>query len=259
MAPDSNRTFPSANAFSLIELAIVLAILGLLTGAILGGRALLDGAELRQTLGELQKYRSAYLQFNDQYNAMPGDMSDATTIWGADPNGCPTHSTRVPGKATCDGNNDGVIAAEEIFRAWQHLSNAELVEGTYTGVAGVNGSAHAVPGANVPSGQLERSGYSIRSLGLVSGNANYYANSSEAEIYLGESSASNYTYVALFEPEQQYSMDVKIDDGKPSTGALRSFKSPLNPSCTTSDDETAEIDYQLDTQTPACTLIYVLE
>ena len=70
------------NGFSLVELSIVLVILGLLTGGILGGQALIRAAELRAATTESQRYLAAINSFRDKYFALPGDMAIATRFWG---------------------------------------------------------------------------------------------------------------------------------------------------------------------------------
>ncbi|MGB1539945.1 MAG: prepilin-type N-terminal cleavage/methylation domain-containing protein, partial [Rickettsiales bacterium] len=69
--------------FSLVELSIVLAIIGLLAGGILGGRNLIRSAELRSIITERKQYWDAVSIFHDRYMELPGDMSDAEDHWGA--------------------------------------------------------------------------------------------------------------------------------------------------------------------------------
>lgn len=69
------------NAFSLVELSIVLVILGLLTGGILAGQNLIRAAELRSVTTQLQQYQTALQTFRNKYFALPGDMTKATDFW----------------------------------------------------------------------------------------------------------------------------------------------------------------------------------
>ena len=52
--------------FSLIELSIVIAIIGLLTGGVLGGQSLIRSAETRSIISEYNGYQSAIVQFHDK-------------------------------------------------------------------------------------------------------------------------------------------------------------------------------------------------
>ena len=149
------------HAFSLVELSIVLVILGLLVGGILAGQSLIRAAELRSITSQYAQYIAAVGAFRDKYFALPGDFTKATDFWTAadvDPATCRT--AVGTGTATCNGNGNGVIASftlgvDEHFRAWQHLANAGLIEGTYSGVTGAaHVSEDANPGVNVPAGRL---------------------------------------------------------------------------------------------------------
>ena len=73
----------SRSAFSLVELAIVLVILGLLTGGILSGQALIAAAEVRKAATQFTRYQAAVWTFRDKYFAMPGDMTNADKFWTA--------------------------------------------------------------------------------------------------------------------------------------------------------------------------------
>jgi prepilin-type N-terminal cleavage/methylation domain-containing protein len=72
----------ASRAFSLVELSIVLVILGLLVGGVLSGQSLIHAAELRAVTTEYQKYMTAVRSFKDKYFASPGDMNNATSLWG---------------------------------------------------------------------------------------------------------------------------------------------------------------------------------
>src|SRR5436305_84684 len=68
-----NRQF----GFTLIELAIVLVIIGLVVGGVLVGRDLIATSQLRATMTQVEKYNTAVKTFRTKYNALPGDMKAA--------------------------------------------------------------------------------------------------------------------------------------------------------------------------------------
>lgn len=70
-------------AFSLVELSIVLVILGLLVGGILAGQSLIKASELRKIGADFTRYESAINAFRDKYFFYPGDLPNATQLWGA--------------------------------------------------------------------------------------------------------------------------------------------------------------------------------
>ena len=80
------------NGFTLLELSIVMVIIGLIIGGITVGQDLIRSAELNSVVTDINKYKTAINTFNLKYNAMPGDMSNATSYWGdqaTGTNACP--------------------------------------------------------------------------------------------------------------------------------------------------------------------------
>lgn len=259
-------------AFSLVELAIVLVILGLITGGILSGKALIRGAGLKSIPQNLANYEKAVGLYRDTYKALPGDHARATQIWGSVGGGsaqCVTPITDVgTGTETCNGNGDGVIggvaAAQryENHRFWQHLSNAGMIEGRYTGVQGSGGLFHVVPGTNAPMTSLSRdSGYSYWNIGNITNTAhasNFVGDYSQM-FQVGMKNSTNRTLVSLFRPKEVWSIDVKVDDGVPAYGKIRQYKGTYaiyGVNCTTSDDPDAA-KYLMTSEVIGCSLIYL--
>jgi prepilin-type N-terminal cleavage/methylation domain-containing protein len=58
------------NGFSLIEVAIVLTVLGLLVGGIIAGKSLIRASAVKSAVVEMQQYRTAVNTFKDQYKAL---------------------------------------------------------------------------------------------------------------------------------------------------------------------------------------------
>lgn len=146
-------------AFSLVELSIVLVILGLLTGGILAGQSLIRASELRAVSTESSRYLTAAQTFRDKYFAIPGDMSNATKFWGDDNDVCPDAAVTNGTPGTCNGNSDGYVrepgTTNEMMRFWQHLALTGLLEGSYSGVEGSVGNWYdATAGVNVPKSKL---------------------------------------------------------------------------------------------------------
>jgi hypothetical protein len=117
--------------FTLIENAILLVIIGLLLGGVLKGQELITGARVRNIVQQQDGIKAAYFGFLDRYRALPGDYANAVaTITG------------VAATAGCNnGNGDGdgqiEIANHENLLAWEHLSKAGFINGSYTCAAAV--------------------------------------------------------------------------------------------------------------------------
>jgi len=123
--------------FTLIEIAIVLVIIGLLLGGVLKGQELITGARVRNLISQQDGIKAAYFGFLDRYRALPGDYAQATT--------------NING-ATVNGNGNGQIqnvaagTSTEENAVWEHLSRAGFINGSYTaGAAYTTASAPANP------------------------------------------------------------------------------------------------------------------
>src|SRR5471030_697958 len=76
--------------FTLIEIAIVLVIIGLLLGGVLKGQELITAARVRNLASQIDGVKIAYLGFQDRFRVYPGDMTTAAAdaaIPGT-PHGC---------------------------------------------------------------------------------------------------------------------------------------------------------------------------
>lgn len=225
----------ATKAFSLVELSIVLVILGLLTGGILAGQSLIRAAELRAVSSEYNRYVTALGTFRDKYFQLPGDFQKATDFWGTAAN-CPGHSgnTTVAVQATCNGNDDGRIqpnapSSNEIFRAWQHLANAGLIEGTYLGVpnSATWSDPHTVIGSNAPASKLGKAGwalYHFTNSALDVSNTNYFEADYNNFFFYGASSGTNVPNQQILSPEEAWNIDTKMDDGRPAQGRVMTFE-----------------------------------
>lgn len=255
------------SGFTLIEMAIVLIVIGLLAGGIIAGRHLVRSGDIQDVTRDLDYYSSIVGTFQDTYYALPGDMPNATAQWGAahaTPATCAT--TASTGKETCDGNGDGKIDDMatastddyEQFRFWQQLVNAGLMEARFTGVAGGGGTAHAVPGSNVPESSFNGGGFAVVYAGNLAADANLFDGFYTHVMMFGAPSAAGYPNSPLLTTEEMYNLDLKMDDGKPGSGAVRSAKgsSAATPDCTTTDDP-ATAEYDLAYTDRACSLLFL--
>ena len=70
------------SGFTLVEIAIVLVIVGLLLGGVLKGQELIDNAKVRNTISRMDELKAAVYGFQDRFNALPGDSSTVTLLVG---------------------------------------------------------------------------------------------------------------------------------------------------------------------------------
>ncbi|MGA8006875.1 MAG: prepilin-type N-terminal cleavage/methylation domain-containing protein [Burkholderiales bacterium] len=83
--------------FTLVEIAIVLVIIGLLLGGILKGQEMITQAKIKNVVADFSGISAAYYGYQDRYRAIPGDDPNAATRWATAP-------------AAIAGNGNGVVA-----------------------------------------------------------------------------------------------------------------------------------------------------
>ncbi|MGV8990204.1 MAG: prepilin-type N-terminal cleavage/methylation domain-containing protein [Thiobacillus sp.] len=113
------------SGFTLIEIAIVLVIIGLLLGGILKGQELINSARVKNLATDFRNVPVFIYGYQDKFRALPGDDSAAVAHVGT--------PTVTPGI----GNGDGIItgnwnsttAADESVLFWQHVRLAGLAPG----------------------------------------------------------------------------------------------------------------------------------
>ncbi len=256
---------PTPNSgFSLVELSIVLVILGLLTGGILAGQSLIRAAELRAVTTEFNKYQTAMQTFRDKYFAIPGDFKDATKFWGylVSGSGCTTNSSQaVATPGACDGDGDGTLDfngtgnAAEVFGFWQHLANAGLIEGTYTGIAGSGSATDAVLGENSPKSKMANGGWTARNLNTESTvSVNYYDYNYGHVFVFGATISGFDTVAGLLKNEEVWNIDTKMDDGRPGYGKIMAGRWGACSDASADDD--LDSDYDLTTTSANCSIVF---
>jgi prepilin-type N-terminal cleavage/methylation domain-containing protein len=113
------------SGFSLIEMAIVLSILGLLLGGILKGKQLYNAAKLNALVTQIQDIQLSIHQFEQRFGSLPGDFTKA--------------SSQIKSGLT-DGNGNGIVEETEKDHVWAHLAGASLISSSNSPVAKLGGS-----------------------------------------------------------------------------------------------------------------------
>jgi prepilin-type N-terminal cleavage/methylation domain-containing protein len=112
------------SGFTLIEIAIVLVIIGLLLGGVLKGQELITSARVRNLISQQDGIKAAFFGFQDRFRALPGDYTQG--------------ATNISGTSATPGDGDGRIeapngaGAREDVLVWDHLSHAGFINGTFT-------------------------------------------------------------------------------------------------------------------------------
>lgn len=111
--------------FTLIELAIVLVIIGLLLGGVLKGQELINSAKVKNMVSDFKNIQVYIYGYQDKFKALPGDDHAALAhVAGANA----TNVTQTQ-NAVIQGSWDSTSAADESYMFWQHVRLAGLAPG----------------------------------------------------------------------------------------------------------------------------------
>ena len=174
--------------FTLVEIAIVLVIIGLLLGGILKGQEMIIQAKVKNSISDFSGISAAYFGYQDRYRAIPGDDAGAGR-WTT-----PTAASPGDGNRILVGLYKPALPADETALWWDHLRRSGFVTGTgvtnpqnsFAGTIGVEqGDGAATPGA------------------VLGGFSN---------LLMCSTNLPDKVAIAL---------DVQMDDGNPASGAVR--------------------------------------
>lgn len=122
------------SGFTLVEIAIVLVIIGLLLGGVLKGQAMIESAKVKALGNEMKAVQTAYNAYQDKFRAIPGDDAAAIIHLGATVQGINIVDPTGPANGLIDtGTWIGATApdaAKETSLFWQHVRAAGLITGS---------------------------------------------------------------------------------------------------------------------------------
>ncbi|MBL4711275.1 MAG: prepilin-type N-terminal cleavage/methylation domain-containing protein [Gammaproteobacteria bacterium] len=198
LTPTNFTSSKRQGGFTLIEIAIVLVIIGLLLGGVLKGQELINTARVRALNNTVDGVTAAWFSFQDRYRSFPGDYTQATI--------------NLPG-APADGNGNGQVgigaggadSPTERANVWVHLQAAGYITGNYNAanvaVDEYGCSLQTCPdngfgvGMNLSFGEQVRGAPNVDAHELITGRG--------------------------IPVEVLAELDRKIDDGEPETGAMQ--------------------------------------
>ena len=183
--------------FTLIEIAIVLAIIGLLVGGILKGQELINSARVRNLAQQISAVQAAYFGFMDRYRKIPGDHPGnlMSGVIGA------TVHLPKPDAASSNGRIDNTFS--EAAGVWEQLARAGFL-------AGFN-PASAAPGNAAAYAQHAPRNAFGGALVLTYNRAYTGVASKRLNLHMG----------ANIPVKIASELDTKLDDGMPNTGLVR--------------------------------------
>ncbi len=125
------------SGFTLIEIAIVLVIIGLLLGGVLKGQELINSAKVKNLAGDFKNLPLYIYGYQDKFKSLPGDdAAVATTHLGATVNGVTVVLATTPaggvGNGVINGAWNSTTQTDESVLFWQHVRLAGLAAGPTT-------------------------------------------------------------------------------------------------------------------------------
>jgi len=183
------------SGFTLVEIAIVLVIIGLLLGGVLKGQELVNSAKVKNFVSDFKAIPLFIYGYQDKYKALPGDDVQAVTHLGATATLTPTAATL--GNGRIEGNYNSVAATDESVAFWQQVRLANLASGA-TDFSSAAAIAAAVP-RNADGGRI-----GIQSTAPITGMTGSYFVCSDA-----------------VQGKFAKQADITMDDGNTATGSVR--------------------------------------
>lgn len=242
------KSLSKSFGFTLVELAIVIVIIGLLVGGVMQGQELIQQAQIRTAIKDFVSFRAAYVTFKSKYDFVPGDSATASNF--------------ISGAVNCSGNcRDGYLGtySNQSIRSLNNLTSAGLIKGNFPGTQ-ADFSGGGCSKTECPIAAFSGNVYFPVTTNITNPPSlsfdNTYRNG--ILIYAGINIDSS----AGISPETAYQLDLKMDDGVPAAGYILGIGAGgfwtlggYN-SCSTTSGGTA---YNLTITTKTCRPFYVLE
>lgn len=215
----------SQSGFTLIEIAIVLVIIGLLLGGVLKGQELINSAKVKSLATDFRNIPVFIYGYQDKYKSLPGDDKNVVNNLGATVCISPCaagNGDGVLGDMSATDNWTSTVVADEAQQFWIHVRLAGLAPGPTTGatdyrptnasggVIGIQSASTTAPPIKDMNGNPIRGSYVICSTGI-----------------LGK-------FV------QQ--LDTTMDDGNTGTGSMIAVQSPYSFGATAANPTVTPID-----------------
>lgn len=249
-----NKCVKASPGFTLVELAIVMLVIGLLIGGILKGQEMLRQSRIKATISQLKSYSAGFIAFQSKYDAMPGDMARATQ--------------RLPGCTAAtqcyDGDGNGLIGnpadpldmgqagfngVPEVETAmfWRHLLLSEFISGVQPGIDPTTPAWNASHPTTPLGG-----GYHVGFNGGAAGVPNI-AHTGNMIYIVRNMAPPNGAVLNVVEAAQ---IDQILDDGKPNSGMVVADQQAAG--CKTGDTQADDWDWA-NKNLRSCEVFYFLD
>lgn len=183
------------SGFTLVEIAIVLVIIGLLLGGILKGQELINSAKVKNLANDFRTIPTYIYAYQDKFKALPGDDNNADVHV----QGQKASTGGSLGNGVIEGHWNSQTTTDESFLFWQHVRLA-----------------------NLAAGPTSTADTTYRPTNAVGGNIGIASNTALTTQIAGMTG----TYLVCSKGvlgKFALQLDVQMDDGQPCTGSLRAI------------------------------------
>jgi len=194
------------SGFTLVEIAIVLVIIGLLLGGVLKGQELINSAKVKNFANDFRNIPLFIYGYQDRFKAIPGDDIAVVNHLGAAATLATTPAAATVGNGTINGTWDSITLTDESVLFWQHVRLANLATGSTTAAAN-----NTFLPTNADSGRI----------GIEAGSASLIQNTT-AGVANGTFLQGAFVICSTGIPGRfALQLDTTLDDGNPQTGSVR--------------------------------------
>jgi hypothetical protein len=214
------------------------------------GQSLVHQAQLRQIVSQINEIKTSVQTYKLEYNALPGDHANATDYWGV-ASDCEVVNESVT--YTCNGNGNKKISypegsfdtspRHESYQFWKQLKNSGLwknnlidfrTQGPFKNALWFVMSSATCSACNNWIGRAKNQ---TRNILVLGSNNSWFAGSYPQT------------------PSEQYSIDIKIDDGMPYLGKIVDMSGAFSTNCNTGNNhDDITVTYNLAYADKACFL-----
>jgi prepilin-type N-terminal cleavage/methylation domain-containing protein len=186
------------SGFTLVEIAIVLVIIGLLLGGVLKGQELINSAKIKNLVNDMNGVSTAVYAYQDRFKALPGDDPNAATRWASATGVTFPAAATTLGDTKVNGAFDSATAGAESVAFWDELRLAGFL-------GGATGQTVAQPTNAVGGIMGVQSDVGIQTVGVTAGHPGLAVCTTNLLGRVAEA------------------LDNQLDDGKPNAGAVKAW------------------------------------
>ena len=200
------------SGFTLIEIAIVLVIIGLLLGGVLKGQELINSAKVKNLANDFRNIPVFIYGYQDKFKSLPGDDKDPVTHLGSPVTLVTPTTPQVLGNGLIEGIWYPAVLTDETLLFWQHIR-----------VAGLASGPTALPGNTAAIGAFLPSNAAGGLIGVQSGTSS----TTTTPIKDSSGNAIRGSYIICSDGilgKFVTQLDITMDDGKTDTGSMMAVK-----------------------------------